>query len=443
MKNHRTVFRGLPNRGRTFTAGALRLVCGALPVLLSAATITVPATQASAQQRVMARSFIGSGGGGGGNQIGSRSIEKYGKILGLTDEQKETLKQLHEGYQATFRGASDAMQKEMEAARQAFEETEDRTVLGERIPAARKKFKDQTTKAETEFFSDLKQIITEKQTANWDRLERARRREVLLKGGSISGESVDLVDVIEGLGLKEIPKPLAEAVDLYEADLDRALQAKKSLQDKQGEFNFKPGAMDLSEIQKRSAETKEAGTKIKEVNQSYARKIETLLPEDSQAPFSKAVKRQSFPRVYKPSQVGKSLDAAMKFDDLDAGQKETLKSLRDSYEREVAPLNEAWASAIEESEKDPNNLSFGDGSMSISISTGPDNEKAETPLSKARKARREFDDQTRERLTSALTPAQREKLPKAAPGGPMGDMDTEDVVEGGPVGGGVFVVAPG
>ncbi len=412
---------------------------GFLPLVAATSMLLVPVSSVQAQQRMVARSFVGGGGGGGaGNQIGARSIEKYSKILDLTPEQKDTVKQLHEGYQAAYTEATKAMQAEMEEAGRAFQDTQDHTIFAERIPAARKKFKEQTTKAESEFFSDLKQVLTEPQTGRWDRLERARRRETLLRGGSISGDSVDLIEVVEGLKLPDQPKPVAEALEQYESDLDRALLAKKSLLDKQGENGFNPGRIDLSEMQKRSAEAKEAGGKIKQVNQDHARRIEQLLPEESRSAFSVAVKRQTFPSVFKPSQVTKALDSALLLSDLDAGQRETLKSLKESYAREVAPFNDAWAAAIEQDEQDPSNMSLGDESMSIRISGGPGGDEEESALAKARKARREFDDRIRERMKSTLTPAQREKLPKTPPAGtPDEEIEESGVfVSGGPA---VFV----
>ena len=132
-------------------------------------------------------------------------------------------------------------------------------------------------------------------------------------------------------------------------------------------------------------------------------------------------------------------DAALKLPDLDSGQRETLQSLKDSYARESAPLNDAWATAIEQDEQDPNNMSFGGDSMSIKFSTGPGGDDQDTPLAKARKARREFDTKTKERMNSVLTPAQREKLPKAAtPGaGGEGEGEDEDVVVARP--GGIII----
>ncbi|MCG3123492.1 MAG: hypothetical protein GIKADHBN_01911 [Phycisphaerales bacterium] len=398
--------------------GSIAIACAiSAPLLVS--------TTALAQQRVVARSFVGAPGGGGSNQISTRSVEKYARLLKLTEDQAETVKALHEGYQAAFRDASTDMQKDLEEARQAFEETEDASVFAERFPAARQRFRERTTKAETEFFNDVKQILTESQLAAWPSVERARRRETVLRGGTLSGESVDLTEIVQGLNVSEPEADVVEVLNQYEVDLDRALLAKKAMLDAQGEFDFKPGAIDLSDIQKRSADAKEAGGKIKNVNEEYARKIEQLLPEDVRPAFGKAVKRQSFPRVYRPSQVSKAIDSALKFDDLDASQKDTLRSLRDSYEREVSPLNDAWAAAIEKDEQDPNNMALGDGSMQIKIG-GPGGEEDESPLAKARKARREFDEKTRERLNAALSPAQRERLPKPTPGGAMGEMETED-----------------
>jgi Spy/CpxP family protein refolding chaperone len=411
---------------------SLILRAGLAPCILAAGLVSFTASHADAQQRVVTRSFIGSpGGGGGGNQIGTRSVEKYAKLLELNDDQRETVKSLHEGYQATYRGASQELQKELEEIREAFEDTQDGSVFTDRMPAAQKKFRDASTKAETEFFNDFKLVLSDEQTANWDKIERARRRETTLRGGMLSGEAVDLLDVVDGLKLVPTPETVVEATRQYELDLDRALIAKKSMIDKQGEFNLAGGPIDLDALRKRSEETKEVGTRIKQINQDHARRIEQVLPEEARADFNKAVKRQFFPQVYKTSQVTRAMDAAIKFDDLESSQRESIKAIKESYDRDVAGLNDAWAAEIEKDEMDPGNMSFGDGSTSFRISTGG-GEEDQSPLAKARKARRELDQSVRERLNSSLSPAQREKLPK---GGANPNADGEEIEdEGGETG---------
>jgi Spy/CpxP family protein refolding chaperone len=423
----------VPARGARAMHTSIRSLiirAGLAPCVITAGLLSFTAMEASAQQRVVTRSFIGSPGAtGGGNQIGTRSVEKYAKLLELSDDQRETVKSLHEGYQATYRAASQELQKELEEIREAFEDTQDGSVFTERMPAAQKKFRDDSTKAEAEFFNDFKLVLSDPQLAQWDKIERARRRETTLRGGMLSGEAVDLLDVVDGLKLAETPETLVEATRQYEMDLDRALIAKKSMMDGQAEFNLGGGPIDLDALRKRSEQTKEVGLRIKQVNQDHARRIEQVLPEDVRPAFNKAVKRQFFPQVYKTSQVTRSIDAAMKFDDLESSQRESLQAIKDSYDRDVAGLNDAWASEIEKDEMDPGNMSFGDGTTSFKISTaGPGGEEDQSPLAKARKARRELDQSVRERVNAALSPAQREKLPKAGSGN--SNAEGEEIEEG-------------
>ncbi|MBL8962689.1 MAG: hypothetical protein KF787_03830 [Phycisphaeraceae bacterium] len=413
---------GVLNYRRAFRLATVGLVA---PVL----AVVCPADPASARQRVAVNTTMGGPmvGGSSGNQIGSRSIQKYGAILGLTDDQSQTVKSLHEGYLATYRAASGSMQREIDEARQAFEETEDGSVLAEKIPEARARFKQRTALAEREFFSDVRLILTQEQMSQWERVERARRRETILRGGMLSGESVDLVEIVDELAPGSESEELQQAVARYEMDMDRSLLAKQSVIDKQGEFAFRPGALDLADLQKRSAETREAGLRVKGVNQDHARRIEQALPEDVRPAFAAAVKRRSFPRVYRPSQVTRAIDSALAFKDLDAGQRSTLQSLKEAYERDVSSYNDSWASAIEKDEQDPNNLAFGDGGMQVKVAMGSGGDDADTPLAKARKARREFDEATRQRLNAALTPEQRERLPKPGQSGAPGESEDEEV----------------
>jgi hypothetical protein len=225
-----------------------------------------------------------------------------------------------------------------------------------------------------------------------------------------SGESVDLLGIVDGLKLSaEARAPLAQTLEDYELELDRALQAKQKDLD-QGPA-FEPGKpFSPEDMKKRMDDAREAGQKVKEVNQRSARKIEAMLPDDVQPAFNRAVREATYPRVYRPSPLVKRLDAALGLADLDSGQRETLQNLKSQYTREVSPINDRWASAIDDSER-----SGSDGTMAVpgvgtmQVSFGGD-EKG--PLADARKARRELDDRTREKLESTLSKEQRDRLPK-------------------------------
>src|SRR5258706_12015622 len=107
----------------------------------------------------------------------------------------------------------------------------------------------------------------------------------------------------------------------------------------------------------------------------------------------------------------KVLDAATGFLDLEQSQKDQLVSIRSTYEREAAPLNDKWVKAIEEDEsktEDPMAAMYG--------WWGQNND---TPSAKARKERHDLDQKTEERITAILKDDQRARLPEKEPDDPM------------------------
>ncbi len=234
--------------------------------------------------------------------------------------------------------------------------------------------------------------------------------------GSVSGEGVNLLDIVEALKLPaDAQAKIAEPLTDYEMDMDRALLAKQRVLDDLPPFE--PGrGFDMEAFQARMAKTREAGIKVKEVNQNHQRKIEGLLPDDSKPKFTDAVRKATYPQVYRQSRVSKSIDAAAKFEDLNQGQKDSLASLKSTYDHDAAVANDAWADEIEADEKKGGNggemAMPGGGRMRVTM--GEEDDKS--PLAKARKARRELDDKTRTRLEALLSKEQKERLPKEQEG---------------------------
>lgn len=372
-------------------------------------TLGVPALTPEGARAQIRFSMTSSIGGPSDGQISKRSVERYAELLGLSPEQKDSALTIHEGYAAAYQQAQKARRTAMEELRRSSEDTDDRTVFMEKMPGIENDFRDKTTKLNKGFFEDLRGLVSPSQDAKWIKVERMRRRETGLRGG-VSGASVDLVEVVNGLRLPaDALNAVAPALDEYEGELDHQLQEKaKAAADGPG---FEPGKpFDPEKMQQRMKEAQEAGLKVKDVNERSARKIEPLLPEDKQAEFRAAVKERSFPQVYRPSRTTKDMDAALKLDDISASQRAQIQDLKASYQREASPLNDAWASAITASEGEGQSgaLVGPDGSrMMINMGDEP---KA---LVDARKARRELDDKINEKLKGVLNQDQQAKLAKA------------------------------
>jgi hypothetical protein len=221
-----------------------------------------------------------------------------------------------------------------------------------------------------------------------------RRRDLGLPGGSISGESIDVIALVDELDLATTDRATLDPVlESYELELDRLMVARLDRRgDREGWTPGKP--IDIQEMQASMAKAK----------------VEALLPEGLRATFLERVQSASFPRVYRKGRTLRELEAAAGMSDLDESQRSQVADLLASYQRDAAPLNAAWAKAIEASENDGQTGGAGGG---VVLSFGNDPEE----LQQARKARRELDEQVSKRLRAMLSDGQRDRLPKAGQGG--------------------------
>jgi hypothetical protein len=387
---------------------ARRIAGFGLMAVVTVAGLALLPGQADAQMRFTATAGSAMGGG----QISKRSVDRYAELLGFSADQKESANSIYDGYAAAYQDAVKARRSAMQDVRRSSEDTGDATVFMEKMPGIEKEFRSKTQKLEKGLFDDLRAMVSgANQEAKWVRVERMHRREVGLRGGVVSGESVDLVDVVDGLKLpSDALSAVAPNLEEYEVDIDHQLQAKTKPADDASPFELGK-SMDMDKMKKQAQESREAGLKIKEANERSARKIEPLLPEDKRAAFRDAIKQRSFPQVFRPSRAIRDMDAALKLDDLSASQKASIAEIKSRYQRDVAPLNDAWATAIAASE--------GDGQQSVIM--GGDGGKimlnmAEDPpaLVDARKARRELDDKTNEKLKGILNESQQAKVAKTS-----------------------------
>ncbi|MCC6660278.1 MAG: hypothetical protein IT437_05275 [Phycisphaerales bacterium] len=377
---------------------------------------------ASAQQQVMVSAMTSVGGpGGASGRIPRSSLDKYTRLLALDDTQMEMARTLYEGYSGAHEAASKERKDQLGVLMRSIEETGDRGAQQEKTAEVMKAYRKKVSGLETSFMSDLRALLTEEQSARWPGVERMRRRELGLgHSGGVSGGSVDLIDVARSLDLDG--PGLADALGQYEVELDRVMVERLDAKDEFDGSHPGGGSFDAGSLQSLMAESKEFGRRVRDINESFTRRVETQLAEGDRPAFLAEVRRRSFPQVYREPYAMKMYKAAQGFSDLTPDQKEQIGADLDRYRHELDTANSAWADAIAESEDDPGSgtVSMGGGTV-ISLRTG-DEPRA---LTDARKARRELDQKFRDRLKDRLTKEQQDRLPKPEEEG------QRHVVEGG------------
>ena len=360
----------------------------------------------------------GPGGGGGGGMrmmgggmrdmmgeapIGENQLEKYGTIVGMTKEQNEAVALLHEGYMAEVRAAQDEVRSQMEAARDAFRESGDPTEF-QKVRASAMEARTKRRQMDQTFLNDVKALLTEEQAAKWPNVEMAMRRDQSLRRGLMSGERVNLFQLVDDLKLGEdARKPIDELLGQYEVDLDRELIKRNAVSDKAIE-QMDQLREDPAKAQAMLEEGRTAGTRVRDVNRRYARQISEALPAEMKAGFDAAFQRESFPSVYRESSVTRGVTAAMGFEDLTEEQRGKIQALNEKYARDAASVNERLAKAQEENE-----MTMTADRM---FQRGPGGGgEEESPLQTLRQERRDLDRKANEALREILTETQREKLP--------------------------------
>ncbi len=386
---------------------------------------------AAAQHVTTSFSFGSLSGGSGDGQITRTSVKRYADVLALDEAQREVLDVLFEGYSSSYQSARQQMTGDMEEMQEEFRDTQDFMLFREQMTQIMSTFRDKSESLESQFFGDLRAVLSESQVERMPGVDRMRRRETQLSF-NVSGANVDLSDVVHDIGV-DMAGELVEAMQTYELDLDRMLKDNQ----RDPASRSRGGDVDFEEIQKSLEEAHERGLRIRDINRRHARTMATMLEDSLREQFERAVLERSFPRVYRTPYPSRLFDTAIGFSDLTDDQRSQLEVVRDGYRRDLVKANERWAGEIEKADDEGrggHSMFSGSGGRMIMLSLGGGDEE-DSPVDEARKARRELDKRAENRVRDILVEEQIAKLPKR--------RDDEQTGAFSPIGGSQVIIRGG
>jgi hypothetical protein len=347
--------------------------------------------------------------------ISKKSLETYGRLVGMDKDQKDAAAALHEGYRAEFKAYRDEVKKTMQEAMEKMRDGGDPMSMGKEFAKVGQQMQVKMESIEKGFLNDVKALLNDKQQEVWPRVERMRRRENTMRFSFMSGQNVDLFRTVEAVGLKFDSTPeLSQELERYEIELDKALKEfetwGKEYQEKQVKM-MEDGDMAkmMEQVQKTMKEMGDYCRRMRDTNKQFARSVQAVLPADKQAKFEFEFRKKSFPRVYRESYASKAIAEAEKFTDLGADQKASIADLKSAYERDLESANKVWSAAIEENEEKHG------GSIGVMMSGYMGGGGGKDSVGEARKARKDLDSQIKDRLLGMLRPEQKDRLPEDKP----------------------------
>ncbi|CAG1003688.1 hypothetical protein PHYC_03084 [Phycisphaerales bacterium] len=345
--------------------------------------------------------------------VTKRGVLGYAKILGLDEEQKQTVLALLDGTKTEYRKEMKTFQDKMKSLQGKAMEDQDWTVWQKDLPDMIEKLQKTTERLETQFFDDLKAICSEGQASRWEGVERFRRREKYLRFSMVSGAGADLVAIVEKCGAAPAGNAeFVETLSQYELDIDKPVREFDRIQ-KEQEKNAREGMEKwtkdpekaMEEMNKMMERMTEIGKDLRNLNRDYVRRLSPLMGEAERAKFEDEFNRRSFPRVYREAHATKMITSALALPDLSEDQRQQLAVIKEQYTRDSASANERWAKVIEE-EEEKNNGSMG-RMMRMGWGQGGNEDEKE-----ARTARRELDEKTEDKVKAILTEAQLTRMPE-------------------------------
>lgn len=334
--------------------------------------------------------------------ITARTVNAAKGILGLDAEQVGLVRDLYQGYRAAYKTAMEDAQVKIQALAEKHDD-----------PKQQEKIREQTRglvaaaeKLDAGVLDDIKALLSQEQAGRFPALERARRRDWMRGMRVVSGDNVDLIDLLDAQKVAwRTDKALAPLVEEYDLALDRLITQRQAALRELFEMIMKiDNPLQLDENAFKGTVTKmyDLGKQMRDCNRGAARRLGQALAPDARQTFEAEVLRRTYPRVYGPCKATRVLDAAAKLQDLSDAQRAELTALAGNYTREAAAANTAWAGEIERAHEEL----IADPMKSLNEQTS--NQDA---LAKPRAAREELDTRYAQRVEQLLNKDQNARLP--------------------------------
>jgi hypothetical protein len=362
--------------------------------------------------------------------IPANALEGFAYALGLDNDQRDTLKELHRGY----RSARAKAQQDAKAQQEEFQETmrdmdwSKPEEAQAKMKEASKKYMDITKqmteklkKAEATLFDDTRAILTPEQEARWEKGQRWMRRFDASRFGVMAGSMADVSELAKQTNI-ERTGDVGALLDRYEDEADVAITGWRSSLEGFGD------AMALAMENPMNAEQKmgkfienlfTSSHKVREVNRRTVRQLKDLAGEEKGPRLEAAFLARSYPLVYGQRRADTIMNAfregGNQFDAMPVEQRGEVRILAESHVRDMAIIRSNLARGIDEEQekilKDAMKLMGGQGIKEDSL------------FKTSIKSRDELEAKTLDRLQAIVGEPAFEEAKKGTKEDPKGEDD--------------------
>lgn len=343
--------------------------------------------------------------------ISMRQVVEMVNLLGFNDEQAGHAKSLYTGYRREYRDLVVRCDRAIKDAYAKEEEARDwsgvRSVYSESLGTYLKG----ADTLEKTLLADIRGLCNEEQASRWTSAERYRRRASELRYGVVAGEAVDLIRILDRMGVDRSRDDVAEIVSQYEAQMDPLLLEKirlhQDINKKVLELRIRAVEEELKELQRAVYRNwVRIGLSIRDVNWSASRRVAAVLHPDVAEKLNEEVLRASYPNIYGDDRMDKHIAAAVSLTGITEEQNRELNFLRESYRASVRPILEQLAKEVDHQQQELMRDAFAHFER---LKSEPGKESSLLLLFRSRDR---LDADYRERILRVVTQARADELPE-------------------------------
>lgn len=371
--------------------------------------------------------FVTSSSAGGADftpAISRTHFDRYMSVLGLEGDLKVIASGLLSSYHEQFRAEAEVARGKMDDLREEAAATQDFSVFSREMPQIMEAWKKKSDALEQELLTNLQALLTDEQRAKWPTVERERRRHDLLPSSRLSGESVDLIELVARLRDSERADDALKSTEIdqlleqYAMEMDSALQMRERFIEPLQKTFFQTIANDPAAGEKIWKDATEKRKAVRDVNRRYLAVLKAAMTEERAATLEAMYMEQAYPAAHAPTKAEKFLALALELQSLTSDQASSLLAFEQSLDARLAPVRRDIVKYTDEQdERLPEWFQkfqvSGDGSgRSIALTFSGNSADESDPLQEALRARYRASKDVLDQAERVLTESQREALPE-------------------------------
>ena len=280
-----------------------------------------------------------------------RDVVIISQTLELDETQRTIVKTIFEDYQATFEEGLDRMKQRFDSMREELTQADTRTIM-KTVFAPFRDWNVEKAALSDQFMANIEVVLTAEQRELMPSLQRRLYRERKLSKGRLSGENLNLLDVVRDMNYDQrITIQLQPLLEAYEIELDRALHNRED--PVTGRNNAMLESLEEQDPEKGRVALRqhtERQIAVRNVNDEHLERIAQALPAEKATEFRAAALERAYPRVYRETPVQRLFTAAKDLEGLEGPALQAVVSLEGEFLMELAASNQKLIAAVRTTE---------------------------------------------------------------------------------------------